>query len=442
MFALNLIETSPPPWPSDDEEDMRFVAAGPTIRLGRPLSEAVDLFQYDPLLRLLPVLDMHDRPAGAIYERDMRRILFNPFGHALLRNPSFGGRLDGHVRVCASVERSASVETLVETYAAQGQSCEGLIIVEAGRYAGVLDGQFLLSLAAERDMRLALARTERVERITSESATFRGDVEALVTHLVAMADMLSDFATEAVERAAHNGDASAGMAVAAAQTADSLAGIAASGKEMGLLFQSMEEDARQAGTALRLAVEQTQLGAVYSKALTVEADSIGQVTALIDAIAKATTTLALNAGIEAARAGEAGQGFAVVAREVKSLASQTREAAAEIAGRIGHIRATISDVARGHAHMDAAIATADRLSASVFEAVARHGAFSRTISSSVEEAGVSSDHIRSSANRISDTAAAAADGAREMRDAADRLAAQTHRLKNRADAFIQVIQAA
>ncbi|HKY80305.1 MAG TPA: methyl-accepting chemotaxis protein [Sphingobium sp.] len=423
-------------------DGLHLAAAGPTIRLGRPLSEAVDQFQHDPLLRLLPVLDAQDRPAGAIYERDMRRILFNPFGHALLRNPSFGGRLDDHVRPCASVERSASVETLVDLYAAQGQSCEGLIMVEQGRYVGVVGGQLLLGLAAERDAKVAIAKAARLERITEESATFRRDIEALAADLVGMADMLSRFAAEAVDQAAHNGQASAGMAVAAAQTADTLTGIAASGKELGLLFQSMEGEVRHAGDALRLAVERTRLGSAQTRGLIVEADGIGDVTALIDTIARATTTLALNAGIEAARAGEAGQGFAVVAREVKMLAGQTRDAAAEIASRIDHIRATVSDVAAGHAHMDGAIATAHQLSLSVFDAVTRHAAFSQAIAGSVEEAGASSAHIRSSASQISENAAAAAAGAQAMRGAAGRLAAETHRLDDRASAFIRAIRTA
>lgn len=442
MYAPQMLDrSSSAPAPVQDAA-LFLVAPSPAIRLGRPLSEAVDYFQHDPTLRLLPVLDAGDRPVGAIYERDMRRILFNPFGHALLRNPSFGGRLDDHVRPCAGVEHRASIEALIDLYAAQGQGCEGLIVTEDGRYAGVVGGQLLLKLAAERDARVALARVERLEKVTRESATFRADVETLIANLVAMADMLSRLAEDAAERAAHNGQASAGMAVAAAQTADNLSGIAASGRELGLLFQSMEAEVREAGAAIRAAVEQTQLGSAQTRTLSTQADGIGEVTALIDAIARATSTLALNAGIEAARAGEAGQGFAVVAREVKSLAGQTRDAAAEIARRIDHIRVTVGHVAQGHAHMDAAMATADRLSASVFEAVARHGAFSRAIAGSVGEAGEASEHIRSSASRISANAGVAVDGAKAIRNAASQLSQEAHRLDDRASAFICAIQVA
>jgi methyl-accepting chemotaxis protein len=79
--------------------------------------------------------------------------------------------------------------------------------------------------------------------------------------------------------------------------------------------------------------------------LTQASARIGGVIKLISQIAGQTNLLALNATIEAARAGEAGKGFAVVAAEVKSLASQTKDATEQIGNEISTMRSTVDQTA-------------------------------------------------------------------------------------------------
>jgi methyl-accepting chemotaxis protein-1 (serine sensor receptor) len=121
------------------------------------------------------------------------------------------------------------------------------------------------------------------------------------------------------------------------QQAASLQETAASMEELTGTVRHTAENARQAQALAANAANMADhgnsvVGEVVTTMKEIDQSSgrIGDIIAIIDAIAFQTNILALNAAVEAARAGEQGRGFAVVAAEVRMLAQRSSAAAKEI----------------------------------------------------------------------------------------------------------------
>ena len=175
-----------------------------------------------------------------------------------------------------------------------------------------------------------------------------------------------------------------------------------------------------------------------------EADTanVGAILDVIQGIASQTNLLALNAAIEAARAGEHGRGFAVVADEVRTLASRTQESTEEIHGVIDQLQKTarvISEVmAAGQSKAEQSVSQAGDAGSSLEAITARVeeiNVMNTQIASATEEQQQTSQFIQQAIDEISNSARLAADGSAKVASSTEQLQSVTQRLETVARQF-------
>ncbi len=215
-----------------------------------------------------------------------------------------------------------------------------------------------LAAAAEQMSRISANANSGVQRQQQETE----QVAAAMNQMAATAQEMAQNAGLAADSATRADTQAAGGRQVVAQTVDSIDNLARAVEQAAEVIHQLEDDS----------------------------DSIGSVVDVIRGIAEQTNLLALNAAIEAARAGEQGRGFAVVADEVRTLASRTQQSTAEIKAIIETLQKGASDAV--------AMMTKGRVQANAsVEQAARAGAALEEIAGSVDNITDMNRHIADAA---------------------------------------------
>ena len=252
------------------------------------------------------------------------------------------------------------------------------------------------------------AAAEETSTITDE--TSRG-VQAQQAEIDSIASAMNEMTSTVQEVARNAADAST-----AAQTADSEA-------KSGALV------ATEAIGGIDALVNEVDSAAQVIRNLEHESENIGSVLDVIRGIAEQTNLLALNAAIEAARAGEQGRGFAVVADEVRTLASRTQQSTQEIQDMILRLQGgagnavKVMEGAQNKAQQSSELVekAAESL-AMIAGSVSAINDMNTMIASAAEEQSAVAAEMQSNMNNIREVADRSAEGAQQTARASEELA--------------------
>ncbi len=285
-------------------------------------------------------------------EAERRRQEAEQFNHHLEQKATeYGTALEAVAEgdLTQRVEPSSESEAMASVGTSINRAVEDLsgALAEVTAFAGtVADTSHAVDASAEDVQRASQEASDAVQEIRDGA--------------VRQSEMLEDVASEMESLSA--------SAQQAASATDSLAKTSERAAEAG---EQGRDAARAAIEEMNEVESQTEQAVQRIETLDEEMAVIGEVVELIQDIAEQTNILALNASIEAARAGKTGQGFAVVAEEVKDLAEETREAAADVEQRLEDIQeqtdATVEDIQATRERLTAGIDTVEEAIGSLTE---------------------------------------------------------------------------
>ncbi|MBV9559844.1 MAG: HAMP domain-containing protein [Bradyrhizobium sp.] len=318
---------------------------------------------------------------------------------------------------------------------------------EIGRMARAVEVFRDNALAVRRMEREAAAQREtsdadRVRVMAELAGRFEQGMQGVISGVGGRAEQMGRSAEDLARVAERGRGLAEAVASRAEQASVNVQTVASATQELAASIREISGQVQRSVSVSSRATHETQRTSELIHGLSSAAEKIGDIIQLIQAIASQTNLLALNATIEAARAGAAGRGFAIVASEVKNLASQTAQATEQIATQIATIQSATGETVTAMTQFGATVREMAEISTAIASAVEQQGAATGEIARNVEEAASGTAAV---SREIVDVRAVAGEtdtGAEATLAAAAALQQQAVSLRGNVDDFLHTIRSA
>jgi methyl-accepting chemotaxis protein len=319
---------------------------------------------------------------------------------------------------------------------------------ELGEMASAVEEFKLQAIAkAERDAAAQDAQNKagsaaRRAELIRFADDFEAAVGAIVSNVSASAVQLESAAGTLTRTAETTQTLSSHVAGASEEASSNMQSVAAATEELSTSVDEIGRRVRESNRIAEAAVLQAQQTDGRIGKLSRAAQQIGDVVKLITAIAEQTNLLALNATIEAARAGEAGRGFAVVASEVKSLASQTAKATDEISSHISGMQGATQESVAAIKEIGGTIAQISNIASTIASAVEQQSSATQEIARSVQNVAQGTQEVAANIMQVNRGATETGSASEDVLNSARTLSTESTRLREELDRFMANIRAA
>ncbi|WP_199460242.1 methyl-accepting chemotaxis protein [Vibrio owensii] len=277
-----------------------------------------------------------------------------------------------------------------------------------------------------------------VSQVVESSNTLRQEMNNLnaLTATIADSTVGQQRDSEAVAAAVHE------MQVTSRNVSDSATEAALASQTANEELSNTNVILEQTVAAIRDLAGEIESASQVINTLDNDVSNIASVLDVIRGIAEQTNLLALNAAIEAARAGEQGRGFAVVADEVRSLASRTQKSTGEIQAMIEKLQAGAAqavEVMQGSKTssedtiQSAGLATESL--AEILNAIARMNEMNAHIATAAGQQSSVSDEVNSNVQGIADSSTSIVDVVSQAQQSLSMLSEQTQQLDKQVSQF-------